>query len=153
MVNPSYVSEVAGLIQRMERLIRDSRRLPLTGRVLVDEGEFLTLLQQLQHALPDEVRHAHLILAERERLLAEAKAEADRMQEEGRTARDRLAYSAAVTEASRERAQAIVTQAEELAKEIHQGSRNYADEILAHLEDRLEAILKTIRADRADLKP
>ncbi len=151
MVNESYVSEVATLIERLEALAAQARHLPWTGKILVDEHELTTLLAQLQHAMPEEIRHAHYILSERSRIIDEAKEEAEQMKASGLATREQLSDSSAVAQASRQRAAEIVEQAQGLAKEIHRGSRQYADEMLASLETQLSALLSSVQKDRADL--
>lgn len=151
MVNESYVSEVATLIERLQATVKDARRVPWTGRVLVDEHELSTLLSQLRHALPEEVRHAHFVLSERQRILSEAKDEAEQIKAGALQEREHLADTSAVTEASRQKAVEIVQQAQDLAKEIHQGSRQYADDVLSSLEHQLTELLASVKKDRGEL--
>jgi cell division septum initiation protein DivIVA len=151
MVNESYVSEVAMLLERLQDLVRHARRVPWTGKILVEERELTTLTTQIQHAMPEEVRHAHFVLSERQRILNEAKEEADAVKASGLMERDRLTDASEVAEASRQKADQMVEQAKTLAQEIHQGSRQYADEVLASLEGQLNQLLKAVKRDRAEL--
>ncbi len=151
VVNESYVSEIATLLDRCRELAKGARKVLWTGRILVDERELLTLVEQLEHALPQEVLHAQQLLAERQRILHEARTEAETIRREARDDLERLADNSAITAASREKAETIVAQARAMAQEIHQGSREYADNVLSAVEGQLNELLKTVQQDRAEL--
>ncbi len=152
MVNESYVSEVATLLDRFRELTKGARKILWTGRILVDERELLTLVEQLKHAMPQEVQHAQQLLAERQNILYEARAEAETIRREAKDDLERLADNSAITAASREKAEQIVAQARAMAQEIHQGSREYADNVLSAVEGHLNELLKTVQHDRAELR-
>jgi len=80
----TFVSEFNELLKRIEHILQEARRLPLTHRVLVDEEELRTLLNQIGHVLPEEMRQARWIVQERDKILAQAAQDAEQMREEAR---------------------------------------------------------------------
>ena len=63
--------------------------MPFSGRVMVEEEQFLELVDQLRVAVPDEIKKAQRVIKERERIIAEAQDEATKILD---TARKRAEY-------------------------------------------------------------
>ncbi len=58
------------LLDRLEGIIEDSRRMPLTNKVVVDAYDVLELLDKIRISLPDEVKKAEELLKERDKIIA-----------------------------------------------------------------------------------
>ena len=65
--------DILELVDRLEELFNASRGIPFTRSVIVDEERMLDLIDQMRVTIPDEVRKAQQLLAQRERILAQAK--------------------------------------------------------------------------------
>ena len=75
---------VEDLINELEDMMNDAKVLPLTGgKAVVDTEAVLDILDDIQDALPGEVRQAKSIVADRSQILAEAKKEALIKESEG----------------------------------------------------------------------
>ena len=64
-------------VERLESLIANGRKLPLTTSVVVDQAAALDLIDELRHAIPEEVQSARRISAEGERIIERAQREAE----------------------------------------------------------------------------
>src|ERR671916_655707 len=71
--------DILYLLNQLEEVLGASSKLPLTSRVIVDEQEILDIIDQIRVSIPDEIKAASRVTAEREQLLADARAEADRL--------------------------------------------------------------------------
>jgi len=71
--------DVLYLLDRLEEVLSAGQHVPLTSRTLIDEQECLELLDQIRVTLPEEIKQARRVAQERDRLLAEARAEAERI--------------------------------------------------------------------------
>ncbi|MCL4351148.1 MAG: ATPase [Firmicutes bacterium] len=152
MTNQPLASELAMLLERIDDLIGHAHRLPWTGRILIDANELATLVAQVQHVLPEEVRQAQWIVAERDRILKEAMDQAQSLKQEAQKEISRQADGSEVVARARERAQELTDQARQAAREIHQGARAYADEILARLETELAQVKNDVKNNRMELR-
>ncbi|MCL5971061.1 MAG: ATPase [Firmicutes bacterium] len=152
MTNQPLASELAMLLERIDDLIGHAHRLPWTGRILIDANELATLVAQVQHVLPEEVRQAQWIVAERDRILKEAMDQAQSLKQEAQKEISRQADGSEVVARARERAQELTDQARQAAREIHQGARAYADEILARLETELAQVMNDVKNNRMELR-
>lgn len=63
-------------IDQLEDLVSNGKRMPMSHTVLVNEDEFIQLLDEVRTAIPVEIREAQRLLKERERLLGEAQEQA-----------------------------------------------------------------------------
>src|SRR5215210_6186597 len=71
--------DILYLVDRLEELVGIGKRVPFSGRVMVEEEEFLALVDQLRVAVPNEIKQAQRVIRERERIVGEAQTEAARI--------------------------------------------------------------------------
>ena len=71
--------DILYLLDQLEEVLGGGSRLPLTSRTLVDEQEILDILDQIRVSIPDELKAARRLTQERDQLLADAHAEAQRI--------------------------------------------------------------------------
>ena len=64
--------DILHLIDRLEELFNDSKAVPLTRNVMVDEDKMLDIIDQMRIAIPDEVKKAQQIITQKDRFLAQA---------------------------------------------------------------------------------
>jgi hypothetical protein len=67
------------LLDRLEELVSLGKRVPFYGKVMVEENEFLALVDQLRIAVPNEVKQAQRVIRERLSIIAESHDEASRI--------------------------------------------------------------------------
>lgn len=131
---------ILSLLDNLEHLITGSQRIPMTNRVLVSEQEVLQLVDQIRAAVPEEIKQAHRLRQERERLLAQAQAEANRIIAAAREEAERLINDEETLRVAAERAAEIEREAEEHAGQLRDGADAYAVETLRSLEERLDGV-------------
>lgn len=67
-------------IDQLEDLVSNGKRVPMMShKVMVDEDEFIQLLDEVRSSIPVEIREAQRLLKERERLIGEAQEQASRI--------------------------------------------------------------------------
>lgn len=66
-------------IDQLEELVSEGKRVPMSNKVMVDENEFLGLMEDIRASIPMEIRDAQRLLKERERLVGEAQEQAARI--------------------------------------------------------------------------
>ena len=111
--NEDDAVDIIYLVDRLEELVGMGKRVPFSGRVMVEEEEFLALVDQLRVAVPNEIRMAQRVIRERERIIAEAQTEAAKIL---KTARERAEYAVSehgIVQEARQQGEEILRQAEE----------------------------------------
>jgi hypothetical protein len=143
--------DIIFLIERLEALITNGRRMPMTNSVVVDQTVALDLIDQLRVAVPEEVREAKRINDETTRLVERAQEEAERILARAQEQAAFLIEERELTRAAEERSVQIVATGRETAEEIQRGADAYAQSVLVRLEGECVKALQTIRRGLAML--
>jgi cell division septum initiation protein DivIVA len=136
--------DILHLIDRMEEIIKESRRVPFSDLRVVNESRIWPLIDQMRIAIPDEMRRAERILRERERTKAQATEEAERIIELARQEAAELAATHSVAKTAEEEAALIHERARQEARKIVAGADEYAFDVLCDLEAELKRALTVI---------
>jgi len=137
--------EIVYLIDRLESLISEAKRLPLTSGVIVNQDEFLKVIDQMRITIPQEIREARRLKEEREQVIARAQAEAEKIVAEAKTQVNGLLTQEKLLKAAKEESAKIIEQARREAEKIRKGADEYAIEVLGQLQDQLMALQTTIQ--------
>jgi phage replication-related protein YjqB (UPF0714/DUF867 family) len=122
------------LIDELEDTLAEGRRVPFSGRLMVDEERILDIIDRMRVAVPEEIKQARRVVGEQDRLLNEAQARVQQALEE-------QGLMAAIT-AERER---LIGQAEQEAATVRAGADDYARQVLEELEQRLVRLTVSVQ--------
>ena len=137
--------DILHLVDRLEELLNQSRPLPFTHNVMVDEDRMLDIIDQMRVAIPDEVKKAQQLLSQRDRILAQAQEEANRTLAIAREKSEQLLERDAIVQAAQARADQLINQARlDLQKERQEADQYVVDQ-LSRLEVELERSLTQVR--------
>lgn len=137
--------DIQHLVDRLEQVLAESRRVPLTANLIVEEDRVFNIIDQMRVSIPEEVKRANRVEAEKERILAQAHEEADRIRELAKQEASELVRRDAIIVSSQQRADAILERARREAEMIRHESDSYAMEVLAKLEEDLLRSLSVVR--------
>ena len=137
--------DILHLVDRLEELFNDSRPIPFTHNVIVDEDKMLDLIDQMRVAIPEEVKKAQQLVAQRDRILAQANEEATRIKDLAREKSEQLVERDSIVEAAKARSDQIIAQALYDIQSFRQEADNYVLETLRNLEVEMDRALSQIR--------
>ncbi len=137
--------DILHLVDRLETLLNQSWRLPFTSNVMIQEDAFLDIIDQMRISIPEEVKQARRVSAERERLLEQAQEEADRIVGLAQEQAGSLADDHEVMRAAHLKAEEIVAMAHHSAEGVKADADDYVMEMLSGLEENLMRLLTTVR--------
>ena len=137
--------DILHLVDRLEELFNESRSIPLTHNVMVDEERILDIIDQMRVSIPEEIKKAQQLLAQRDRIMAQAKEEADRTLVIAREKSDTLVERDAIVDAARARAEQIMEQARVENEKTKREADEYVLQSLTSLEAELDRILAQVR--------
>jgi cell division septum initiation protein DivIVA len=137
--------DILQMIDRLEELLNDSRPLPFTHNVIVDEDRMLDLIDQMRVSIPEEVKKAQQLLAQRDRLIAHAQEEANRTVNLARDRSNELVERDQVVQAAYSQAEQIKAQALADGDAIRKEADEYVVETLRALEMEMERALNQVR--------
>jgi cell division septum initiation protein DivIVA len=134
--------DILYLVDRLEALITKGGHVPLSAKTMVDEDEFLDIIDQMRIAIPEEIKQARKLLNDRERIIAQAKEEADHITLAAREDAARLTNEHAIGRAAQERSQKIEEKARAEAVALRAGADSYAAETLTEVQAQLQELAK-----------
>ena len=136
--------DIQHLVDSLEQALNESTRIPLSAYLLVNEEKVYSLLDQMRVAVPEEIRRAGRIEAEKDRILAQAKEEAERIRELARQEAGELVKRDAIVNAAQNRAENIVERARRDSEALRQDADVYIMEVLNRLEEDLTRTLTVV---------
>jgi vacuolar-type H+-ATPase subunit H len=139
------IRDISLLIDRLEKLLNDSRRLPMTAGAVVDKDECLVIIDQMRVTIPQQIAEARRIHEERNQIIARAEQEAQMILERAQEEAELLVDERGLIKEARERSAAIAEETRLNAEKTMRGADEYAIKVLGELEDQLIALQTTIR--------
>jgi vacuolar-type H+-ATPase subunit H len=137
--------DIMFLVEQLGSLVANGKKLPLTNNVVVDQERALNLIDELQAAVPEEVRAAKRITAEGERVIEKAEQEAERIIARAQEQAAFLIDERGLTEAAQEESERILARGRAEADEIRRGADEYAVSVLVGLEGDLVRTLQSVK--------
>jgi len=137
--------DIQHLVDRLEDLIDDGRHIFGTKYTMIDEERALEIIDQMRISIPEEIEKAARVLAQRDRVLAEAHEEAARIVQEHRKKAETMLDQDATVQAAHTRAEQIKEQARQEALRITNEADQYVMSILSKLEQQLVRDLGEVR--------
>lgn len=144
--------EVLEIIDMLEDVVEKSMAIPFAGRAIVDREELLDLIQEIRLNLPDDLKQAKWVKEERQRILDEANKEAESIVKNAEEKMASLIDDHEITQKAYAQANEIIAAAQNNARELRLGTKQYADDVMASLEARVVKIAETVRENRKELK-
>lgn len=139
------------LLDELKEEIENSPKAVFSNKRTIDTDICFEIINDIQKAIPSEIKKAEELLKEREKIIKRAEEEAASVissaEDELQT---RISENNVIQEAEM-KAKELLKLAEKNAREITRGSKEYADDILSELETYLADYIKLIRKNRSEL--
>jgi hypothetical protein len=137
--------DILHLVDRLEELFNESRPIPLTHSVIMDENRLMDIIDQMRVSIPDEIKKAQQINVQRDRILAQAQEEANRTLALAREKSEKMVERNELTQASQVRGDQIIEQARREALLTQKEADRYVVETLTNLESELTRTLTQVQ--------
>lgn len=137
--------DIQRLVDELESIISKSFRIPFSSNIILNEDDLFDILDQMRISIPQEIKEARRTEAERERILAQARDEANRISEMAKEKMITAVDGHEVADAAKSRAQEIIAEANREADKLKEESDQYVADHLSHLEEHLLKMLTTVQ--------
>ena len=137
--------EINLLLDRLEALLVESRPFMLTSNVLVDRDRCFDIINQMRVSIPEEVKKSKRVYQERDRIIAQANEEAERITSLAREQAAQMIDDHEIAKQGESKAYVILERAQREAQEIRLGADEYALSVLRQLEQHLIDHLGTVQ--------
>ena len=127
--------EILQLVDQLEQVLNRGYRLPLSASLVVSGEECLRLIDQMRISVPSAIKESERMVAKRDRILDDARREADSIVEQARQhALEMINRDTIAQEAQRE-AERIIAQSRDEAERLVIRSRDQANALILDAED------------------
>ena len=134
------MSDIYHLIDRLERILADSMRVPLSAYLVINEDDFLDVIDQMRTAIPQQIKDGERLQRERERIVAQAEEESQRVLQAARAKADTLVEDHQLSHDAEARADTILERARKEAEVLKADANEYARGVLRSLDGQLDAV-------------
>jgi F0F1-type ATP synthase membrane subunit b/b' len=133
------------LIDRLEELLDRSWHVPFADKALVDEAEFLRLIDQMRLSKPKDLAQAQQVLRDREQIIAQAREQAEHIRALAQEQADRLVEEHEVLRRAHAEREQILEEARQEAEKIKADAFRWALEVLRDLDEKVASVQQVIR--------
>jgi hypothetical protein len=144
--------DVHDKLDELTTVVENARSMPMSASCIVNRTELLGLLEEMRELLPEEFRHAQLLLADRDAVVDEGRREAQQVIVEAEVERDRLTSETEVVAAAHGHAEQIREAARQEAEQMRADVDDYVDTKLANFEVALDKTMAAVRRGREKLR-
>ena len=148
--------EILQLVDQLEQVLNRGYRLPLSASLVVSEEECLRLIDQMRISVPSAIKESERMVAERDRILGDARKQAADIVEQARQQalemvnQDYVAQEARreadrILDQSRQEAERMVLRSRDEASALIQDAEEYTIDVLQQLVDRLSGVTQQAR--------
>ena len=137
--------DILQLVDRLEELVDNGTRVPLSAKVAIDEEAYLNIIDQMRIMIPQEIKLAREVQREKDKYIAQANEEARRIISQAREDAAKALDAHELRAEAEAQADEILGRAREEAARIRVGADNYAEEILRELAQTVSQIEDTLR--------
>lgn len=131
------------LIDRLEEMVAEARRMPVGGGAIIDRKRLLDLIDQMRVAVPAAVREAQEVLQAREEVLQAAELQARQMRVDAQVQVNEMLTTHAITRAAEDQGRRMLEEAKRRSEEI-------LDETERQAGLRLDEVRKTAEAQMGE---
>ncbi|MGI6548986.1 MAG: hypothetical protein ACOX4Q_02950 [Syntrophomonadales bacterium] len=139
------------LLDELEDEIKDAKRLPLTGKSLIDADYFLERLDRLRAIMPEEIEAAKKVLSERDRIFEDARRESMYILDDTKFQAAKLVSDDEITRNASQVAEEMIEKSKAFSQEIRDGANEYAEQLLKYLESVLSESMKSVQQGLKEL--
>lgn len=146
-------ANIESLLDELYDIIDKGWALPLSGgKVFVDGDEARQILDEVRDQIPDEIRKAQAIVADREQILAEAQREAETIVRVAEEKAKALVNQEEIVRQAQAKANDLIMQGQAKFKEMRKASNDYIDDLMRRSDEALAETLAELRKTRQNIK-
>jgi cell division septum initiation protein DivIVA len=137
--------DILHLVDRLEELFNESKPIWFTHSVVVDEDRMLDLIDQMRVTIPEEIKKSQQLLAQRDRILAQAQEEASRTIALAREKAEKIVAEDHISAAAKTKAEEIIAQAQSESEKTKREADEYVLQTLEAMDDELTRIMTQVK--------
>lgn len=142
---------IEDLIDSLEDLIHGAMRVPFGKRSMIDVDKVAEIVSDIRISLPTEIRQAQNVVQDKNNIISEAKKEAEMIIRKAEQRREELVEASEIMREARRRSTEIISQAQNRASDLRVSTNEFADKMLARIENLLASDINNIKVLRTSI--
>ena len=138
--------EIFTLLETLEDILERSKTVPFTDKGIVSKNEILDIIKEIRLKLPDELKQAKWIKEERERIIEEARKDAEDIVKEAENRIISMIDEHEITKQANEKKKEIIATANDMYREYENNANIYVDGVLKDAEETLVKLCEVINS-------
>lgn len=138
-------------IEMLEDIIHNATRIPFKKKSMVDVDELANIVTDMRMVLPMEIQQAKKVVADKNKIISDAKKDAEDIIRRAEQRRSELIEESDVMKEARRRATEAISVAQNRANDIHTSTNAFADNMLARVEELMARDLNDLRLLRKNI--
>jgi vacuolar-type H+-ATPase subunit H len=132
--------DIFARLDRFEDFVANSKRVPLSSSVMINEAEFYDLLDDIRATLPNELKQARMVSKEKDRIIAEAQRKEDEAITRAQERAEQMVQETEIIKQAELERDHMIDEAQEEARRIILDAEDVADRIFGELEASLTEV-------------
>lgn len=144
---------IDNLMDELDELLEASWSLPLSGgKTFVDANRMQQILEEMRESLPNEIAQAKAIVADRSKIISDAKLEAETIVRVSEERSKVMVEESEIVKQAEIKANDILTKAQMQAKEIRKATDDYVDDLVKRTDDMLVSAVSELRKTKQSIR-
>ena len=139
------------LISMLDEVVRKASPVPLSKKSMVDVAQIDEIATEMRLVLPKEIQQAQNVVADKNRIISDAKREAEEIIRKAEQRRKELLDESSIMKEARKRATEEISNAQARSNLIRTSTNEFTDNMLARVEELLAKDLNNLRLMRKTL--
>jgi vacuolar-type H+-ATPase subunit H len=144
---------VEELLDELYDMVDKAWNFPLSrGRAVLDCEEVKQILDEIRDNLPQEIRQAKAICADRAQIISDAKREAETVVRVAEERAKTMINQDEIVKQAQQKANDLISQSQAKFREMRKASNDYIDDLMKRTEEGLASNLSELRQTRQNIK-
>lgn len=141
------------ILDELDEMLDRAWRFPLSGgRCVLDAERVRDMIDDIRLNIPQEIKQAKAIVADRAEIISTAKQEAENIVKRSEERAKVLLSEQEIVKMAQIRANELVTQSQQMSREMKQAATDFAENMMKKCEDGLIGSLNEIKQARSSLR-
>jgi erythromycin esterase-like protein len=144
---------IEDLLDELSDVVDKGWNIPLTGgKTCIDGEEARQILDEIREVIPEDIRKAKAIVADRDKIIADAQREADTVVRVAEEKAKALVNQEEVVRQAQAKANDLIMQGQAKFRDMRKASNDYIDDLMRKADDSLAQTLAELRKTRQNIK-
>ena len=144
---------VEELLDEPYDMVEKAWNFPLSrGRAMLDVEEVKEILEEIRDAMPQEIRQAKAIVADRTQIISDAKREAETIVRVAEERARAMVNQDEIVKQAQQKANEMLAQAQTRFRKMQKACNVYIDDLMQRTDEGLTANLAELRKTRQEIK-